>query len=156
MIPIMIHGSGATGEDEEPEEDLEAKPKKRKETKATIPKLETEDRAMMLPVIIKILQSKLLQKKGAINKKSIHTRRTMIYQFYASFDKSSEFPLVASNLLHMVGLTLENCNCEDMLQNLSSVSFNTFYTFVSQMESMVKQMGTLMIELLPKMSRVLV
>ena len=56
MIPIMIHGSGASGEDLEEQED---KPKKRKETKATIPKLETEDRNLMLPVIIKLLQSKL-------------------------------------------------------------------------------------------------
>lgn len=52
MIPIMIHGSGASGEDLEEQED---KPKKRKETKATIPKLETEDRNLMLPVIIKLL-----------------------------------------------------------------------------------------------------
>ena len=58
MIPIMIHGSGASGEDLEVE-GQEDKPKKRKETKATIPKLETEDRKLMLPVIIKLLQSKL-------------------------------------------------------------------------------------------------
>lgn len=59
MIPIMIHGSGATGEDE-PNVEEKATNKKRKETKAIIPKLEKEDREVMLPVIIKLLQSKLL------------------------------------------------------------------------------------------------
>jgi hypothetical protein len=65
MIPIMIHGSGATAEDEP---DIEEKAtKKRKDSKAIIPKLEDEDRESMLPIIMKLLQSKLLQKKGAIN-----------------------------------------------------------------------------------------
>ena len=97
VIPIMIHGSGATAEDLP---DLEEKAtKKRKDTKSLIPKHEEEDRNAMQPNIIKLLQSKLQQKRGAINKKSIHTRRTIIFQFYASFDKEKELPLIANELL---------------------------------------------------------
>jgi len=67
MIPILIHGSMTrSGDADVPEEyqkDSEDKmisKSKRKETKSVIPKLEDEDREAMLPVIIKLLQSKLL------------------------------------------------------------------------------------------------
>ena len=83
---------------------------KRKETKSQIPKLDEEDRAQMLPIIIKLLQSKLKQKKGVINKKSIFVRRNLIYQFMATFDKIEEFPLILNELLSPFALSLENIN----------------------------------------------
>lgn len=75
MIPVMVHGSHSgpgTGEsvpEEEAQEaeDKQSKKAKRKETKSTIPKLEEEDRAQVLPIVVKLLQSKLQQQKGAIN-----------------------------------------------------------------------------------------
>lgn len=67
MIPILIHGSQSrSGDADVPEEyqkdseDKVIQKSKRKETKSVIPKLEDEDRSEMLPVIIKLLQSKLL------------------------------------------------------------------------------------------------
>ena len=39
----------------------------RKETKSSIPRLEDCDRTIVLPVIIKLLKSKIIQKKGVIN-----------------------------------------------------------------------------------------
>lgn len=86
MIQMLIHGSqtmsGGADVPEEYQKDSEDKVvqrSKRKETKSVIPKLEDEDRSAMLPVIIKLLQSKLLQKKGAINKKNLYTRRNIVY-----------------------------------------------------------------------------
>jgi hypothetical protein len=67
MIPILIHGSQTRSGDadvqdeyQKDSEDKVVQKSKRKETKSVIPKLEEEDREAMLPVIIKLLQSKLL------------------------------------------------------------------------------------------------
>ena len=87
MIPIMIHGSnsgpsvgetteGQDGGEFEKEKETKAK---RKETKSAIPKLEDEDRAQMLPIVIKLLQSKLQQQRGAINKRNLYSRRSLVF-----------------------------------------------------------------------------
>jgi hypothetical protein len=164
MIPIMAHGShtGPGAGESVPEEytkdsqDKQAKKAKRKETKSTIPKLEEEDRASVLPVVIKLLQSKLQQQKGAINKKSIHARRNLVFQFYATFDKQTEFPLIVNELLSGIGLTLESCGEDSLLDSLSGVNFNDFVTFIKQLDAMLKQMGTLLFGLLPSLANVLV
>jgi hypothetical protein len=60
MIPVIAHGSQIEHDDQQPaEEDL-------KKVKATesIPKLAQDDRLEVLPVIVKLLFSKLLKKKG--------------------------------------------------------------------------------------------
>jgi hypothetical protein len=80
MIPIIVFGSqeGPT----ESIEELEAHDEKReskRNLKGQIPKLEKEDRMEVLPFIIKLLFSKLLAKKGAINKKKVDTRRNIVY-----------------------------------------------------------------------------
>lgn len=164
MIPIMSYGSNTgpgTGESV-PEEytkdsqDKQAKKAKRKETKQAIPKLEEEDRASVLPIVIKLLQSKLQQQKGAINKKSIFSRRSLVFQFYATFDKETEFPLIVDELLQGVGLTVKNCMDDSLLDKLSGVNFNDFVTFIKQLDAMLKQMGTLMMGLLPSLANVLV
>lgn len=54
-------------------------PKPSKNEKESIPKLKEEDRQVVLPIIIKILLSKLIKKKGSINQKSIYARRSIIY-----------------------------------------------------------------------------
>ena len=62
MIPILVHGSQSrSGDNDIPEEyavdteDKVVQKAKRKETKSVIPKLDEEDRQVMLPVVIKIL-----------------------------------------------------------------------------------------------------
>lgn len=119
MIPILIHGSQTrSGDADVPDEyqkdseDKVVQKSKRKETKSVIPKLEEEDRAAMLPVIIKLLQSKLLQQKGAINRKNLHTRRNIVYQFFASLSPSTEFPLFFIELLEPVNLGVMSLDIE--------------------------------------------
>ncbi len=60
--------------DEQPIEE-----EKTNKVKGNIPKLAAEDRLEVLPVIIKLLFSKLLKKKGVINKKNFHTRLNIVY-----------------------------------------------------------------------------
>lgn len=47
-------------------------------------KLDPEHRSIVLPVVIRLLQSKLLRKKGAINKKGVEVRRNLVYSFFNS------------------------------------------------------------------------
>lgn len=103
MIPIVVHGShthSGNADTDIPEEYMKDEDKKmhqkmaRKETKSAIPKLEDQDRQQVLPIIIKILQSKLVHKKGVVNKKSLFVRRNLIYQFFASLNPATEFRFV--------------------------------------------------------------
>ena len=74
MIPVIAFGQA------KPEEEVEDQPKESKrEQKTKIPRLEDEDRAEVLPLIIKLLFSKILKRSGAINKKSVKTRRNIVY-----------------------------------------------------------------------------
>ena len=145
MIPILIHGSQTrSGDADTPEqyqkdtEDKEVKKASRKETKSVIPKLDDEDRESMLPVIIKLLQSKLLMKKGAINKKSLHVRRNIVYQFFASLNPATEFTLFLNELLSQVNLSTEGLTIEVIQRQLSAVSFNTFLSFINSLEVVFK------------------
>lgn len=60
MIPVIAHGSSIEHDDQQPADE------EQKKTKATesIPKLSQDDRLQVLPVIVKLLFSKLLKKKG--------------------------------------------------------------------------------------------
>lgn len=162
MIPIMTHGSQdqsgkqLADEDFVVDEEL-AKKVQRKETKSVIPKLEDEDRSIILPLIVKILQSKANHKKGAINKKSIHVRRNLIYSFYATLDPSSEFSIVIDQLLEPVGLSSSQEVSVTQIQSiLSSISLNQYLTFVNQLEVMIKQMGILLRDTIPHLSTILI
>ena len=83
----------------------------------------------MLPVIIKLLFSKLLKKKGSINKKSIHTRRNIVYAFLSGLDPRTEYPLFFKELLEPLNLSglLEtgvNIDHDKVLNRLSTISFS--------------------------------
>ena len=74
MIPIINFGSQAVSNVDE-NADVEVyddshKPKKK--TQEGIPRLAQSDRQEVLPVIVKLLFSKLLRKHGAINQKTLH------------------------------------------------------------------------------------
>jgi hypothetical protein len=64
-------------------------------------KLDKEHRKDVLPIVIKLLQSKLLRKKGSINKKGIQVRRNIVYQFFSSLE-SHEFRLFFDEVLSAV------------------------------------------------------
>lgn len=163
MIPILIHGSHARINDtdiaEEYKNETEDKATSkaiRKETKSLIPKLDDEDRQNMLPVIIKLLQSKMQIKKGAINKKSLFTRRNIVYQFFSDLNPETEFGFFLSELLRPINLSMEDTDVEVILKKLSCVSFNVFLTFINTFEVVMKQMGTLINHYMPTLSKILV
>lgn len=94
MILIIAHGSQETGNNEVVEHDEQPiEEEKTNKVKGNIPKLAAEDRLEVLPVIIKLLFSKLLKKKGVINKKNFHTRLNIVYQFLSGLDPLTEYPL---------------------------------------------------------------
>ena len=162
MIPILIHGQETRAAEDVAEEytrdtdDKAVLKAQRKETKASIPRLEPEDREAMLPVVIKLLQSKLTFKKGAINKKSLHTRRNIVFQFYSTLNPNTEFKIFLDELLEPVNLSTEEISIEAMMQALSSASFNTFLMLIRSMDVLLKQMGTLIKQYLPHLATILV
>jgi hypothetical protein len=62
MILVITHGS-----DLDQGEDAQDEDQKKQKQKESIPKLAKEDRIEVLPVIVKLLFSKLLKQKGKIN-----------------------------------------------------------------------------------------
>ena len=81
MIPIIVFGSqeGPTESLQAIEDQEETQKESKRNIKGNIPRLEKADRLEVLPFIIKLLFSKLMKKKGAINKKNIFTRRNIVY-----------------------------------------------------------------------------
>ena len=107
MIPVINHGSDEgieAGKAQTVEDDVETGKDTKKALKGAIPKLEKEDRLDVLPVIVKLLFSKLLKKKGSINKKNIHTRRNIVYAFLSGLEPATEFPIFFKELLEPLGL----------------------------------------------------
>jgi len=86
MIPIIFHGSHSGTKENDNDEKEQTK-----KVKGSIPKLIEEDRQDLLPIIIKLMFSKMLRRKGAINKKSIRTRRNIVYMFMSNLDPHTEF-----------------------------------------------------------------
>ena len=95
-------------------------------------------------------------KKGAINKKSLYTRRNIIYTFYASLKPVTEFSFFLDELLEPLGLNTKITDETVITQKLSSVSFNVFLTFISTLDVVLKQMGTLLQSHLPQLSTILI
>jgi len=83
----------------------------------------------MLPIIIKLLFSKLVKKKGAINKNnSINERRNVVYIFLSSLDPETEFPLFFKELLEPLELgdlidSNVDLSTDQIKQRLVRVSF---------------------------------
>ena len=135
MVVIIEHGQQSTGE-----EGNEAEGKQK--SKESIPRLAPEDRAAVLPVVIKLLLSKLLKKKGALNKKSFHQRLTIVYTFFAGLHPQTEFPLVFAELLAPLGLKLNSD--QNIEVELRRVSFSKCIQFIAYSEVIFKQLGTLL------------
>jgi len=67
-----------------------------------------------------------------------------VYQFFSSFDKVTEFPIVLDEVLSYVHLSLESCTTDaDIQLHLSCHSFDTFITFLNHLDVLVNQMGNL-------------
>ena len=117
MIPVVTFGSQggsvsatANANQEYAEDDA----LKKQDAKANnIPKLAEGHRLDVLPIIIKLMLSKLIKKKGAINMKTVHTRRSIVYNFMANLHPDNELKLFFNELLSTFDLTID----DDCLSN---------------------------------------
>jgi len=157
------HGDGAENDEAGVEGGKDGKTKRN--AKGSIPKLEKEDRLEVLPFIIKLLISKLLKKRGSINKKSINVRRNIVYQFLSGLDPKTEFPLFFKELLEPLGLrnlishdNTVTMSTDELKSRLSKVSFSVCISYISSLEVIFKQLGTLLScnDFLSKLSTTLV
>ena len=124
---------------------------KKQDAKANnIPKLAEGHRMEVLPLIIKLLLSKLIKKKGAINMKTVHTRRSIVYNFMANLDPETELKLFFNELFHNFDLTIDEFCLIDttssglLRDKLSQASFNSYVNFIGSFEIILKQMGGLL------------
>ena len=163
MIPVInfgqsegqsknIQDSEMVQADNDQNDDSKMAPSSKKAIKGSIQKLAQEDRQEVLPVIIKLLFSKMLKKSGAINRKSIHTRRNIVYQFLSGLDPNTEFHLFFCELLQPLGLSQildiqsQNLTTEEewneyrdeIKQKLAGNSFGVFTSFIAQLEVVFK------------------
>ena len=111
MIQVINFGSKGnktseilpSGEDKEAEE-VPAKGKK-SEKAGQIARLDEAHRPEVLPIVIKLLLSKLNKKKGAINKKTIYTRRNIVFGFMGQLKPETELQFLMQQILQPVGLS---------------------------------------------------
>lgn len=97
--------------------------------KDTNAKLDPEHRKTVIPVIIRLLQSKLVRKKGA--KKTIQVRRNLVYEFFSSLSEN-EFRLLFDEVL-----------APFKRGRLCDQSFHTFIKAIKQIDVILRQMGQL-------------
>jgi hypothetical protein len=154
MIPVVTFGSqggsvsASTNANQQYAEDDALK---KQDAKANnIPKLAEGHRMEVLPIIIKLLLSKLIKKKGAINMKTVHTRRSIVYNFMANLDPETELKLFFNELFQNFDLTIDDPCLVDttssglLRDKLSQASFNSYVNFIGSYEIILKQMGGLL------------
>ena len=104
----------------------------------------------VLPIIIRLLLSKLIKKKGAINMKTVHTRRSIVYNFMANLNPEKELKLFFNELFNNFDLNIDDdclintSEINDLRKKLSSASFNSYLNFIGSFEIILKQMGGLL------------
>jgi hypothetical protein len=65
--------------------------------------------------------------------------------------------MVVNEYLYPVSLNLKDCLDHVKLQDrLSRASFSMLFAFITQLESMLSQMGTLLVDLLPNISSLII
>ena len=88
----------------------------------------------------------MLRRKGAINKKSIRTRRNIVYMFMCNLDPKTEFQMFFKELFTPLGLEMSSIgeltslvdDREEILKKLACVSFAKILNFVDQLEIIIK------------------
>ncbi|CDW84473.1 small subunit processome component 20 homolog [Stylonychia lemnae] len=131
----------------------------KKSDKSAIPKLQDMHRNEILPIVIKLLLSKLLKKKGSINQKTVFTRRNIVYNFMSSLNPDTELFMFINETLSAFEINYKDHKDLDfpqMLQKLSEVSFSVYLNYISSLAIIIKQLGGLLSNFLPLLTKVLV
>ena len=114
-----------------------------------------KEKDILLPYIIRILNTKLLKKKGKANRKSLETKRTIVYRFLSSLSKE-DLKIFIAQVIEPFGLSIEDVKDQEILEaKLSNSSFSQYLAYVSTVEGIVKQMGSLIQDYLPILCKVL-
>lgn len=96
----------------------------------------------MLPVIIRILLSHVLKKKG--QQKNWHARLNIVYTFLSNLNPETEYPLVFAELLNPIGLNIKDLTEESIKNKLVNVSFGRIVQFIETLSVVFKQLGSLL------------
>ena len=157
MIQVVNFGSQAGGSGTSESYHAEEEGKKQDNSKAgNIPKLAEAHRLDVLPIVIKILLSKLIKKKGAINQKTVHVRRTIIYSFMSQLNSDTELRLFFNELLSTFDIEIDDelliqdqplneSDLNRLRERLSQASFSNFLNFIGSFSVIIKQMGSLLV-----------
>jgi hypothetical protein len=114
-----------------------------------------EERKVILPYIVRILNAKLLKKKGKAANKPLEAKRTIVYRFLTSLE-NEDLGVFIAQVIEPFNLTIEDTKDQKILtQKLSQCSFSQYLAFISAFESIVKQMGSLVQDYLPSLCNVL-
>lgn len=114
-----------------------------------------EERRVVLPFIVRILNAKLLKKKGKAANKPLEAKRTIVYRFLTSLE-NEDLGIFISQVIEPFNLTLEDTKDQKILtQKLSQCSFRQYLAYISAFESIVKQMGALVQDYLPALCNIL-
>lgn len=112
-------------------------------------KMKTEDRHVIIPYIIRILNAKLLKKRGKAAAKPLEAKRTLVYRFLASLS-TQELDIFIAQVIEPFNLTIEDTKDQAILESkLSHCSFGQYLGYISALEGIVKQMGALVKDYLP-------
>ena len=117
--------------------------------------LTEQERKVLLPYIIRMLNSKLLKKRGKANRKSIVTRRKIVYKFLAEL-KNEDLDIFIRQAIEPFNLTLEDTKDPMVLESkLSQCGFTQYLGYISALDGIVSQMGSLIQDYLPYLCNVL-
>jgi len=124
--------------------------------KFQISTLSETERKVILPYIIRILNTKLLRKVGKSNRKSLETRRKIVYRFLSKL-AHEDLEMFISQVIEPFNLTFEDVENQQILEaKLSHCSFAQYLGFISSIEGIVKQMGSLVQDFLPIFCKILI
>ncbi|TNV87999.1 hypothetical protein FGO68_gene14880 [Halteria grandinella] len=141
MIQVMNFGSNISNATGQITADNEDQGKQEK----NLPKVAKEHRLQVLPVVVKLLLSKLVKKKGQIKQKTVHQRRHIVYQFMSSLaEDDEEMQVFMDEMLFSIGIQIaeEIPSQEELRERLSCASFSGYLNFIGSVEVIIKQMGS--------------
>lgn len=83
--------------------------------KFQITSLSDTERKIVLPYVIRILNTKLLKKRGKSNRKSIETRRKIVYRFLSKLT-NEDLKIFISQVIEPFNLTFKDVEDQDILE----------------------------------------
>lgn len=117
--------------------------------------LSPEHRETVLPYIIRILVAKLHRKVGKSARKSLDTKRSLIYRFLSSLS-TNEFGILINLMIEPFKIKIDDVSNDKLLEaKLCKWNFRMFQGYSAALEGIIKHLGTLIEEYLPLLLTIL-